>query len=255
MAEALRMLALPLDAASELEAGAPVASPKAKPVAKAARKVAPKINAELRSGPLVQLTDAELARMSSEGDTTAYAELVMRYQVLVRNVAKSMVSDYQDAEDLAQETFIKAFNSLHSLHDTQKFSAWLFTILRHTVLDFLRSRRGNVSLETLLEEGFEPKGEEAVEVGAAALESHEEDIRTLEALASLREDYREVIVLKHVEKLSYKEIAQRLNMSVSAVGEKLSRVRALLKRRIEKKSIKPRVTQQDEVECNRSGVQ
>jgi len=192
---------------------------------------------EMRSGPMVELTDAQLSARAVGGDTAAYAELVDRYQILVRNVARSMVQDYQDAEDLAQETFIKAYNSLQGLKDNEKFGPWLFTILRHTVLDFLRSERANVSLETLLEEGFEPRGEDAVEAGSAALESHEDDLRTLDALNSLREDYREVIVLKHVEGLSYKEIATRLNMSVSAVGEKLSRVRSLLKRRIEKKPI------------------
>lgn len=198
------------------------------------------VSASFREGSLLQYTDGQLAAMSTAGETAAYAELVNRYQVVVRNVAKSMVQDFQDAEDLTQETFIKAFNSLNSLKDTDKFSAWLFTILRHTVLDYLRSTKHMVSLENLLEDGFEPRSDTPEDAAAGALESHEEDLRTLQVLQTLREDYREVIVLKHVEKLSYKQIAKRLNMSVSAVGEKLSRVRALLKRRIEKQPIKPR---------------
>ena len=192
----------------------------------------------LREGPLVGCPDAELVERSIEGDMEAYAELVARYQHAVRNLAKSMVGDYQDAEDLAQETFIKAFSSLNGLKERDKFSAWLFTILRHTALDFLRSNRDMVSLETLLDDGFEPGEDGERPSGTAVLEAHEEDMRTLEALRGLRDDYREVIVLKHVEKLSYKEISKRLNMSVSAVGEKLSRVRALLKRRLEKQPVK-----------------
>ena len=250
MANAIKPLTFAADVLVQPMAGAiaPAApTAPAGPVEPQAKKIVPtQPPVELRSGPLVELSDAQLSARAVTGDTAAYAELVDRYQILVRNVARSMVQDYQDAEDLAQETFIKAFNSLQGLKDNEKFGPWLFTILRHTVLDFLRSNRGNVSLETLLEEGFEPQGEEAEAEGSTALESHEEDLRTLDALNSLREDYREVIVLKHVEGLSYKEIATRLNMSVSAVGEKLSRVRALLKRRIEKKPIPGKRTNRQE---------
>jgi RNA polymerase sigma-70 factor (ECF subfamily) len=195
---------------------------------------------ELREGPLVQLCESDLVVRSQQGDTAAYSELIGRYQFAVRNLARGMVRDFQDAEDLAQDTFIKAFTSLQNLKEANKFGPWLFTILRHSALDFLRSNKQTVSLENMLEDGFEPAQESSEGAGVAMLESHEEEQRTLEALRSLRADYREVIVLKHVEKLSYKEISKRLNMSVSAVGEKLSRVRGLLKRRIEKQPIKPR---------------
>ncbi|HYG76056.1 MAG TPA: RNA polymerase sigma factor [Planctomycetota bacterium] len=192
----------------------------------------------LRSGPLVERPDGELVTQAIAGDTEAYGELVNRYQHEVRNLARAIVKDFQNAEDLAQDAFIKAFHSLSDLKEPEKFGGWICTILRHTCLDFLRSGKHNVSLEVLQEEGFEPSQEES-ERGVAKLESHEEEARTLEALINLREDYREIIILKHVEKMSYKDIAKRLNMSVSAVGEKLSRVRALLKRRLEKQQIKP----------------
>lgn len=191
----------------------------------------------LRTGPLVQITDRDLVLRSISGDADAYSELVNRYQHEVRNLARAIVKDYQNAEDLAQDAFIKAYHSLSDLKEPEKFGGWICTILRHTALDFLRSGKRSVSLETLQEEGFEP-AQEAPEAGSTILESHEEEARTLDALINLREDYREIIILKHVEKMSYKDIAKRLNMSVSAVGEKLSRVRALLKRRLEKQQVK-----------------
>ena len=195
--------------------------------------------AEDKKGPLTELPDRDLVLQAIDGNSESYGELVNRYQHEVRNLARAIVKDFQNAEDLAQDAFIKAYHSLSDLKEPEKYGGWICTILRHTCLDFLRSGRPTVSLEVLQEEGFEPSHEDH-ERGVAVLESHEEEARTLDALINLREDYREIIILKHVEKMSYKNIAKRLNMSVSAVGEKLSRVRALLKRRLEKQQIKPR---------------
>ena len=192
----------------------------------------------LRSGPLVNLSDAQLVAASLKGDTIAYGELVNRHQDSVNTLARTMVRDYQHAEDLAQETFLKAYHFLHDLQEPEKFGGWILTILRHTALDFLRSKREGVSLETLQEDGFEPEDGTRIDPMVAAIETHEDELRVLAALRTLREDYREIIMLKHVERLSYKEIAERTNMSVSGVGEKLSRVRALLKLRLEKKPVK-----------------
>jgi RNA polymerase sigma-70 factor, ECF subfamily len=192
---------------------------------------------KLRTGTLLDLSDKDLVLQAIDGNTEAYGELVNRYQNEVRSLARAIVRSHQSAEDLSQDAFIKAYHSLSDLKEPEKFGGWICTILRHTALDFLRASKSMASLETLQEEGFEPKLE-APELGATVLEAREEETRALDALKNLREDYREIIVLKHVEKLSYKEIARRLNMSVSAVGEKLSRVRSLLKRRLEKLPVK-----------------
>jgi RNA polymerase sigma-70 factor (ECF subfamily) len=192
----------------------------------------------MRTGELVRLTDGQLVAMSLKGDTVAYGELVNRHQTAVNNLARTMIRDFQYAEDLAQETFLKAYSFLGDLQEPEKFGGWILTILRHTALDFLRAKKDAVSLETLQQDGFEPQQTVQDESQSAAIESHEEELRVMEALQSLRSDYREIIVLKHVERLSYKEIAERTNMTVSGVGEKLSRVRALLKQRLEKKRVK-----------------
>jgi RNA polymerase sigma factor (sigma-70 family) len=204
-------------------------------------------SSELREGPLVAKTDGELVLLAIELNTDAYGELVARYQLEVRNLARGIVRDFQIAEDLSQDAFIKAYHSIADLKEPHKFGSWICTILRHTALDYLRSHRNLKSLESLQEEGFEPERAVPEEVASSVLEVHEEELRTIEALQKLREDYREIILLKHVEKLSYKEIAKRLNMSVSAVGEKLSRVRALLKRRLEKRQFKKLTGDRSEV--------
>jgi RNA polymerase sigma-70 factor (ECF subfamily) len=214
------------------------AAPEGSRIANPAHEPDPPLKvSQLRSGPLLVRQDRELVRMALDGDTEAFGELVCRHQHAVRLLAKGMVKDYQTAEDLAQEAFIRAYHSLADLKEPDRFAGWVCTILRRTALDFLRLNKNVVSLDVLRDEGFEPP-QESTDAGAATLVTQEDDARVLEVLQNLREDYRDIIILKHVEKLSYKELAQRLNMSVSAVGEKLSRVRALLRRRLEKKPVK-----------------
>ena len=190
----------------------------------------------LRGGPFLRHTDAQLVQLTRNGHPEAYDELVARYQNAVRSRAFAVLTDYQAAEDVAQEAFIKAYGALAHLAEPSRFGGWLLTIVQHTALDQLRARKDNPSLENLREQGFEaPRPTRGLQIEKVA--DHEEELRVLEALTDLREDYREIIVLKHVDKLSYKQIADRLGMTVSSVGEKLSRVRGLLKRKIEKKQV------------------
>lgn len=189
---------------------------------------------ELRNGPLVRQTETELVQKSAQGDHAAYAELIARHEYVLRAAARKLCRTDEDADDLAQESFIRAYHSIRTLQDPAKFGVWLRTILRHTALDLMRGRHKDASLEALVEGGFDP----AADCGSGVpVETYEEQARVLSALNELRADYRQVIVLKHVHELSYKQIASRLNMSVTAVGEKLSRVRSLLRRKLEKKSI------------------
>jgi len=200
----------------------------------------------LRSGPYLRYTDAQLVALVRSGHSAAYDELVERYQNAARARALAVVGDYQAAEDIAQEAFIKGYGALTTLTEAQKFGGWLLTIVQHTALDHLRARHENMSLETMREQGFEaPRPTRGLLL--EKMQDREDELRVLEALGELREDYREIIVLKHVEKLSYRDIAERLGMSVSAVGEKLSRVRGLLKRRLDKKRVpKPGEEPEDE---------
>ena len=196
-----------------------------------------------RAGTYLRLTDEELVAKTAQGDPAAYEELVERYQNAARNRAFAVVKDYQAAEDIAQDAFVKAYGAMANLQDAHRFGAWLLTIVHHTALDFVRARKDNRSLDSLREEGFEaPRPTRGLQIEKA--ETREEELRVLEALRDLREDYREIIVLKHIEKLSYQEIADRLNMTVSAVGEKLSRVRTMLKKSLTKQ----RVSGKDELQ-------
>jgi RNA polymerase sigma-70 factor (ECF subfamily) len=177
--------------------------------------------------------DGKLARRALRGDEAAYGELVRRYMNIVVGFLYNRLHDFHRAEDLAQDTFLKAYHRLDALQDPTKFGSWLLVIARHTCMDHLRSLREHSSLDDLRDAGHEPHDEDG-EQALEALGEAEIEARVLEAISELREDYRDIIVMKHIENLSYREIGDLLGMSVSAVGEKLSRVRQLLRKRLSK---------------------
>jgi RNA polymerase sigma-70 factor (ECF subfamily) len=142
-----------------------------------------------------------------------------------------MVGDFQTAEDLAQETMLKAFAHLGRLADPERFSTWIYSIARHACLDWLRTRRPSSSVEEMESDGVE-LADGAARAPADAAETAELAERAVAAIGSLREDYREILLLKHVQNLSYNDIAEITELTVSAVGEKLSRVRQMLRRKL-----------------------
>jgi RNA polymerase sigma-70 factor (ECF subfamily) len=192
----------------------------------------PGVKRKKASGPVSSPEeDARLVRAVLGGDEESYAELVRRYMNVVVGFAYNRVRDFHRAEDLAQDTFLKAFGSLASLQDHGKFGSWLLVITRHTCMDWLRASKDSVSLDDLRESGHEPEAEDAV-ASLDRVGDEEIEQRILEAIHELREDYRDIIVMKHIDQKSYKEIGRLLGMSVSAVGEKLSRVRQILRKKL-----------------------
>jgi RNA polymerase sigma-70 factor (ECF subfamily) len=173
---------------------------------------------------------AALVGQARGGDREAYGQLVERYRSVVITSIYAVVRRREVAEDLAQECFIKAFAALGELRDPARFGGWLKTIASHTAADWLRARKSEVNLDKLREAGAEPCAP-PVRPGEGIEDAEEEDA-ILTALSELREDYREIVVLKHLENYSYREIGELLGMSVTAVGEKLSRVRTMLRRKL-----------------------
>ena len=176
---------------------------------------------------------ARLVEAAAAGDKEAYGRLVERFRTVVMASIYGAVRRREVAEDLAQECFIKAYAALGELREPARFAGWLRTIAAHTAADWLRARRSEVNLDKLAEAGAEPSAP-AGRLGGAIEDAEEEDA-LLGALAELRDDYREIVVLKHLENYSYREIAEMLGMSITGVGEKLSRVRSMLKRKLKGK--------------------
>lgn len=161
-----------------------------------------------------------------QGDKQAFSRLVQAYQRPVYNLTYRMLGSIEEAEDAAQETFLRAYARLSQYDPTMKFSTWLFSIANHHCIDRLRKRRAthisiddNPVLENM--EGDLPQPESSALGREQSLE--------LQALINLLEpEYRTPLVLRYWEELSYEEIAETMGMTVAAVKSRLFRARQQL---------------------------
>jgi RNA polymerase sigma-70 factor (ECF subfamily) len=186
-----------------------------------------------RRGELALKTDQEIVVLARAGEEAAYRELIRRYERPLFSLLYRMVRDRELAEDLAQETFIKALNAIESYRPEFKFSSWIFKIANNAAIDHLRRRE----LDTLSLEGS-PHAEtpEAMEATALQIGDRQESpLDTVEAkelggqieaaIATLRPEYRSCILLRHVEGRAYEEIAQILNLPLGTVKTYIHRAR------------------------------
>jgi len=174
---------------------------------------------------------SELVQQCLDGDTGAFERLVREHMNTVLGLAYNYVGDFSMAEDIAQETFVQAFQSMHNLRDGARFKVWLLKIARNKCIDTFRRNPRMVSLDQNKEVEREILLKSAPPQQDQPFAFTEDDL--IKALKSLRRDYREIFVMKHVDNLSYKEISEILGMTVSAVGEKLYRVRSMIREKLE----------------------
>jgi RNA polymerase sigma-70 factor (ECF subfamily) len=182
-------------------------------------------------------SDQELAALAGKGREGAFRELLLRYERPVFSLIYRMVRDRTLAEDLAQETFIRAFNAIESYKAGYKFSNWIFKIANNHTIDYLRKRK----LDTVSIHGSpHAVSEEEKSRTALTLETptetpqdyveHRELGGQIEsAIAELRPEYRSVILLRHIEGHSYDEIADIMELPLGTVKTYLHRARAELK--------------------------
>ncbi|MCC6259451.1 MAG: sigma-70 family RNA polymerase sigma factor [Anaerolineales bacterium] len=166
-------------------------------------------------------TDRDLILRARRGENTAYSELVTRYQTSVFNVCYRILHNYFDAEDLAQETFIRALDRLHTFDLEREFSPWVRRIAANLCLNHLEAQKPSAALD-------EDRDEDKTQSPAEQVEVKERSEQIRAALASLPPHYRIVIELRHYQELSYAEIAAELNIPLSDVKSHLFRARQLL---------------------------
>ena len=186
--------------------------------------------------------DEELVARTLAGHAEAFSVLVTRYQRPVLSLIYRMVHDPVLAEDLAQEAFVRAYQRLDRYQAGRKFSSWLFKVAHNRTIDHLRRKKPvEVDLEPSTD-GGETTWEvlEADEDGASPERRFEmgETARSITAaLADLRDNYREVLVLRFEHELSYQEIADVTGASLSSVKVQLHRARKALARELEKRGV------------------
>lgn len=180
----------------------------------------------------MQCPDEELVLKWKEGDVSAFESLFHRYERRVLSVAVRMVGSIDDAEDLTQETFLRANKCIGGFRGG-KFSTWLFKIAANLCLDHAKRRgRKAVSIEAMVErEDWRDLAEPTPGPEDALM--REEYCRGVRlALASVPAHYRVLLVLRHVEGMQYEEMAKVIGCSVSALGVRLHRAREVFRERM-----------------------
>lgn len=169
-------------------------------------------------------TDEDWIRRAQTGDRTAFPELVRRHQTAIYRFLLRMLGSHEDALELSQDTFIKAWQALPQWQPEAQFRTWLFRIASNTALDALRRRK---LVEFVpLEESFDaPDSGPDPERQAQATQ----EVRQLAAsLQKLAPEHRQVLLLREVEEMSYEEIGHVLALSEGTVKSRLARARAAL---------------------------
>jgi RNA polymerase sigma-70 factor (ECF subfamily) len=190
---------------------------------------------------LPNLPDAEVVVLAQRGREPAFRELIRRYERPVFSLIYRMVRDSTTAEDLAQDAFIKVLNHLDKYRPEFKFSSWLFKIANNVAIDHLRRRQ----IDTISMDGS-PHATSASEIEATSIELADQGESPLDALAArelgasieqaigqLRPEYRNCIMLRHVEGRSYEEIAATLDLPLGTVKTYIHRARHQLREALE----------------------
>lgn len=166
-------------------------------------------------------TDRDLILRARRGESEAFGELVTRYQTGVFNVCYRMLHERGEAEDMAQETFMRAYDRLHTFDIEREFGPWIRRVAANVCLNFLEARKTSLQLDEERDADESQRPEKQVEV-----KERGEQVR--DALASLPAQYRAVVELRHYQEMSYDEIARELKIPLSDVKSHLFRARKIL---------------------------
>jgi len=186
---------------------------------------------------LAGIDESTLVAQSREGDTAAFAELVRRYEGKIFRLAQHVTQNREDAEDVLQETFLKAYEHLDQFKGDSKFYTWIVRIAVNQALMKLRRRKSDKSVS--LDEQIDT-GEDNITREIAAWDEDPEQRFSREelggildtAIESLEPPYRSVFVLRDIDELSTEETAEALGLSIPAVKSRLLRARLQLREKL-----------------------
>ena len=178
-------------------------------------------------------SDSEIISLVLKGDHNAYALLVERYKSYVFTLTLRFIKSREDAEEVSQDIFIKAYRSLADFKGTAKFSTWLYTIVNTTCITFLRKKRLDVrSLDD--ERTFEVADSQDSGFRANQVEQKSRQSMVNQAISMLNADDAEIITLFYKNEQSLEEISQILGLEVNTAKVRLHRARGRLKEKMEK---------------------
>jgi RNA polymerase sigma-70 factor (ECF subfamily) len=190
----------------------------------------------------MQSIETRLARLAKTGDRGAFADLVELYKDRIYHLGYRMLGNRQEAEDVAQETFLRVYRSLERYDESMKFSTWIYRIGTNLSIDRLRKRRATYSLDADVAadgEGTDWYGmlasEEPTPEGRILLSETQHLIR--EAIDTLPKKYKSVVILKYLHDMSLQEISDVLDMPVTTVKTRVHRGREFLRKKLEHEDI------------------
>jgi RNA polymerase sigma-70 factor (ECF subfamily) len=190
-----------------------------------------------------QDNDLEKIELCQSGNNEAFSFLVEKYKNLVYKLALRMTGNYHDSEDIAQESFLRAYRSLHQYNPKYSFSSWLYKITLNIIRDRMRKKDYAIPFSASHPEQ-DPEamanpifpGDDALTINPEERQIQQENINNLQsAINILPLPHREIIILRHIQNLSYYEISRVLNIPVNSVKVRLHRARVQLKDLLEKK--------------------
>jgi RNA polymerase sigma-70 factor (ECF subfamily) len=184
------------------------------------------------------VNDLELVQKISTSDNEAFREFIKNHQEMVMNVCFHFLRNRQDAEDVAQDVFIKAFHSANEYRGDSKVSTWLYRIAVNQSLNFIRNkkRRRWLSLDFNNKNGEYLKNieESPVKRPDTQFETNEMQSILMKAIHDLPENQKSVFILHKLDGLSYHEITKILNCSLSSVESRMHRAKVNLQKKLAK---------------------
>lgn len=186
------------------------------------------------------MTEQQLVALAKQGDQDAFARLVEANQNKIYSLSLRMTGNPEDAADLAQEAFLKAWRSLSAFQEESSFSTWLYRLASNLCIDFLRREKRRKTAVTTVSLDDDSDDAPPMEVPdhrftpETEVERRELRAAMSRALHSLSEEHRRILILREVEGLSYTEIAQALELEEGTVKSRIARARISLRNILQK---------------------
>jgi len=187
------------------------------------------------------IPEKDLIEKAQKMDVQAFEQLVEKYQKKVFNIAFSMLNNMDDASDISQEVFIKAFKSIKHFKQNSSFSTWLYRITVNTCLDELRKRKNKSNVFSIdqvihLESGEVTRQlEDDRPTPDSMVENNELRALVRDSISQLSDELKEVIILRDINGLSYDDIADMLDCPLGTVKSRINRARNALKEILKRK--------------------
>jgi RNA polymerase sigma-70 factor, ECF subfamily len=185
---------------------------------------------------IVSADDLRLINACLDGDTAAFGVLVQRYQGRLYNTVYRLTENAEDAQDVVQDAFLHAYQSLDSFKGDSLFFTWLYRIAVNTAISLKRKRRVVLSIDSARngESGHEPVDPSEVTRPGHSVEREEQERRVRRALNALSPEHRVVLVMKDMEGQKYEDMAELLRVPIGTIRSRLHRARLELRELLER---------------------